>query len=366
MDKFQVGLGQRSYPIIIGENLLTQIDKLLDIDLNRKIFIITDENLAKYYADSLKTSLPAKNIYTHVIKAGEASKSFENYEKCCNFLLSNGVNRKSLIIALGGGVVGDIAGFTASTILRGIDFIQIPTSLLSQVDSSVGGKTGINTKYGKNLIGSFYQPKAVICDINTLKTLPERELKSGYAEIIKYGLINNPSFFDWLNENGNNILSLDYNSLCHAILTSCKSKAKIVEEDEKETGKRALLNLGHTFAHALEAICGYNGTLLHGEAVSIGMVLAFELSGKMGICPVDDIEKVKNHITSCGLVSKISDINTDIEFNSDKLYELMKFDKKATDNAINFILVKGIGKSFITNEANKKDILEILDNSIAN
>jgi 3-dehydroquinate synthase len=248
--------------------------------------------------------------------------------------------------------------------MRGIDYIQVPTTLLSQVDSAVGGKTGINTVQGKNLVGSFYQPKAVLCDTNTLGTLPERELKSGYAEIVKYGLINDLTFFDWLEAHGAEILNLEEDSLSYVIETSCRAKAHIVAEDERESGKRALLNLGHTFGHALEVSAGYDGRLLHGEAVSIGMVMAFDLSVRMGLCPQEDLSRVENHLNTCGLITQAGRIIPPLNHDASELLEFMKRDKKAQGDKIGFILTHGIGQAFQTSEVDFSDVVSVLSHSL--
>ena len=241
-----------------------------------------EESLAGKCADTVMKSM----------KGGEPTKSYEGLQQVTDWLLEKGVNRQSVLIALGGGVIGDLGGFAASVTMRGIPYVQIPTTLLAQIDSSVGGKTGINTNQGKNLVGSFYQPQAVICDVGTLGTLPEREFKAGYAEMVKYGLINDADFFNALDGMNDNILDTKNDALMGAIETSCKAKATVVAADEKEAGQRALLNLGHTFGHALEAACGYDGRLLHGEAVAMGMVMAFQLSEKMGLCSAEDVQAV--------------------------------------------------------------------------
>lgn len=359
-----IDLDDRSYNIHMGAGLLDRAAALIPHDLkNREIFIVCDGNVENYAAQVQKSlnSSGARRIETYVLESGEQTKSFEQTEKLCQWLLTKGVTRSSLLIALGGGVVGDLAGFCASIIMRGILFVQIPTTLLAQVDSSVGGKTGINTKFGKNLVGSFYQPIAVIADINTLKTLPRRELLAGYAEIAKYGLINAAKFFAWLETNGKKLCDLDQKTLLQAIDTSVKSKAAIVQADERESGQRALLNLGHTFGHALETVAGYDGTLLHGEAVAIGICMAFDLSARMGLCPPADAARVETHFKSIGLPT---DARAFVNTNAADLFEIMQGDKKASGGKINFILARGIGDTFISNDVPEKLVLEAISKGV--
>lgn len=359
--KLQVSLGERAYDIHIGGGILSRAAAYLPVDLKgRKIFILCDENVLGH-VDSLKKSLPA-DPYVMAITGGEQAKSYGHLQDVLSWMLSHQVDRKSILFVVGGGVVGDLGGFAASIILRGIDFVQVPTTLLSQVDSSVGGKTGINTPEGKNLVGSFYQPIAVLCDTETLSTLPIRELRAGYAEIVKYGLINNPEFFAWLEEHGMDVLGLVPDKLTHAIETSCRSKAKIVARDEKETGDRALLNLGHTFGHALEALGGYDGRLLHGEAVSIGMCMAFDLSVRMGFCPTSDLTRLKDHLDTCGLKTSVSQIEPALAGMPEQALSRMAHDKKNVSGVLTFILARGIGKSFRSTEIEMQNVLKTLSN----
>jgi 3-dehydroquinate synthase len=264
-------------------------------------------------------------------------------------ILAVGIDRSVMLIAFGGGVVGDLAGFAAASLLRGVDFVQIPTSLLAQVDSSVGGKTGVNAAAGKNLIGAFYQPKAVLADTSLLASLPPRELRAGYAEVVKYGLLGDAKFFDWLEINNAAVLALDPDAIMHAIYTSCLAKARIVEADERESGKRALLNLGHTFAHAFEAEAGYNGSLLHGEAVAAGMGLAFELSADLGFCTAADVAKCKAHLHAVGLPAGQADLSAG-NAPASQLIDHMKHDKKMRDGRMYFILARAIGDAFVSGD----------------
>lgn len=364
-----VNLGHRSYDIIIGQNILKDSGTLLkDTIPSDRVIIITDAIVAPLYLEPLTQSLKRADIKAtpFIIPAGEASKSFAQYEQLAEDILKLKITRKDTLIALGGGVIGDLTGFLASTLLRGIPFVQIPTTLLAQVDSSVGGKTGINTKYGKNLVGAFYQPLKVLIDVDVLTTLPKRELLAGYAEVVKYGLIDQPEFFGWLQENGTKIISGDQTAQIHAIATSCRAKATVVAEDEKEQGRRALLNLGHTFGHALEAECGYDGRLLHGEAVATGMVLAFQLSVKMGLCPADTVEPITDHLKAVGLATNIKAVSraTDVTFTAQQLTDHMGRDKKNEGQDIVFILAEGIGQAVKAKCRDLDQLHQVLTDSI--
>ncbi len=363
MQKIEIDLGARSYPIFIDGVLLGRVAENLPFDIQgRKAFIITDENVARY-APVLKDNLEKAGVglcEVLVLPFGEGTKSFERFQECHKWMLSHGIHRNSVVFALGGGVIGDLAGFAASTVLRGVPYVQIPTSLLAQVDSSVGGKTGINTEYGKNLVGSFYQPAAVFADLDTLKTLPERQVLAGYAEIVKYGLLGDFEFFEWLEEHGRAVAALDREAIIEAVAQSCLAKAAIVEADEKEQGKRALLNLGHTFGHALEAAMGYDGRLLHGEGVAIGTVMAFDLSMRMGLCSGQDVRRVVQHFSQVGLPTHAGDIDANI----DDLIETMRKDKKATDNTMVFILVRAIGDAFVSKDVQEPLVREVLKDSL--
>ena len=302
-----------------------------------------------------------------VVPAGEQAKSWDELGRVLDALLAAKAERKSLIIALGGGIVGDLAGFVAAILLRGVDFIQVPTTLLAQVDSSVGGKTGINTRYGKNLIGAFHQPLLVLADTDVLNTLPERELKAGYAEIAKYGLIDDLPFWEWLESGGGAaVLAGDGAARRRAILTSCAAKARVVGSDEREQegGRRALLNLGHTFAHALEAEGGYGGPLLHGEAVSVGMVMAFDLSADLGLCAPDDAKRVRAHLVELGLPVAPPKVNG-VAMNPEHLLAHMASDKKVAEGKVTFIVAHGIGQSFQSRDVPPEAVLAVLRRSVA-
>lgn len=359
-------LGDRSYAIHIGEGLLARAADFVPLDLKkRSVFILADKNIPQHLR-TLETALAGKAASVHVlsIEAGEKAKAWSRLEEVVGWMLKNHVDRHSVFVALGGGVIGDLGGFAAAITMRGIPFVQIPTTLLAQVDSSVGGKTGINTDEGKNLVGAFYQPVAVICDADVLRTLPERELKAGYAEIVKYGLINDMSFFEWLEANGRKVLALDPAALSYAVQTSCNAKAAIVGKDERESGLRALLNLGHTFGHALEAAAGYDGRLLHGEGVSIGMVLAHRLCVKMGLCPGQDAGRIEAHLKACGMKTEIRDIQPALTQSAGEIADFMKHDKKASAGKITFILTRGIGKAFTSADVDMDDVIAVVGESM--
>lgn len=362
--KIHVGLDCNSYDIHIGAGLLAHAgEKLKEILSGKKICVVTDDNIAKIYLMPLMKTLEAAGFICYppiILPAGEETKSFKYLQSVVDKSLSYKLDRFSTLVALGGGVVGDITGFAASVIMRGINFVQIPTTLLAQVDSSVGGKTGINTQEGKNLVGSFYQPKAVLIDTDTLKTLPEREKKAGYAEILKYALVNDANFFDWLEENGKSVLSGDAQAQQKAIETSCKAKAAIVAADETERKDiRALLNLGHSFGHALEALGSYDGRLLHGEAVAIGMRLAFEFSENTGVCPAADVLRVKSHLGKMGLP-----LTPPFKVTAAAVLDKMRGDKKNRDGGITLVLARGIGKAFVDRRVDGEALKEFLERSL--
>lgn len=351
----KIDLGERSYDIIIGAGALNNILAHLPFaPLERKCFFIADENTARYVPEFGRNRLL-------VLPAGEATKSYEHLIKVLDWLLSLNVHRNSVVFAVGGGVIGDLAGFAAASVLRGVPFVQIPTSLLAQVDSSVGGKTGINTSHGKNLVGAFYQPEIVLIDTNTLKTLPQRELLAGYAEIVKYGLIGDAEFFTWLESHGDKVIALDEQAISHAIEVSCRAKARVVEADEREGGVRALLNLGHTFGHALEAAAGYNGSLLHGEGVAIGTVMAYRLSETLGLCSAADVARVIQHFQKVGLPVHAGGIKAKVP----DLINTMKRDKKAMDDGMVFIMPRAIGSAFVSQDVQEADVISVLERSLA-
>lgn len=358
-----VALGRRSYEITIGEGLLAEAGRLVKPLLKRPVTaIITDENVARLHLPALEASLAAEGISSSaiVLPAGESTKSFKHLAEACDGLLAAGIERRDRIIAFGGGVIGDLAGFAAAILRRGVDFIQIPTTLLAQVDSSVGGKTGINSAHGKNLIGAFHQPVAVLADISLLDTLPTRELAAGYAEVAKYGLLGDAGFFEWLEGASSAVFRGDSQARIHAIRKCCEMKARIVAEDETETGVRMLLNLGHTFGHALEAATGYSQRLLHGEAVSIGTVQAFGFSERQKLCAPGTAARVAKHLKGVGLPVHSSEISGALP-PPEKLVEIMRQDKKAQGGKLTFILSRGIGEAFIARDVAERDVVDFLN-----
>jgi 3-dehydroquinate synthase len=361
-----VSLGARSYDIAIGPELLANTGWLIAPRLSRKrVIIVTDTNVAQHYLAQVEASLSKAGIAHHTITlaAGEQTKSFLGLEKLMNDLLAFMPDRKTTLIALGGGVIGDITGFAASILLRGVDFIQIPTTLLAQVDSSVGGKTGINTPAGKNLVGSFHQPRLVLADIDTLATLPRRELLAGYAEVVKYGVINDAPFFDWLETHGRDALGGDKVALSHMIRKSCEAKAHIVGQDERESGVRATLNFGHTLGHALEAETGFSDRLLHGEAVGIGMILALKLSVRRGLCSKEDCTRVERHLKKAGLMTSPREVMD--TWDRERLIEHCYHDKKASSGGLTFILAGKIGKVDILHDIKRSELEELLAEVLA-
>lgn len=360
--KVTVELGERAYDIFVGRGLIANAaDHLLPLLRRKRVAIVTDEAVAKLHLPALEKSLDAASIRHSSLRLpqGEGTKSFAQLEKLTEWLLGEGIERGDLIIALGGGVIGDLTGFAASILRRGVDFAQIPTTLLSQVDSSVGGKTGINTKHGKNLAGAFHQPRLVLADTDALETLPMREFLAGYAEVVKYGLIGDRDFFDWLEAELDKLKAGDVEARIQAIVKSCEAKAATVAADEREGGVRALLNLGHTFGHALEAATGFSSRLVHGEGVAIGMALAFDLSARLGLCPRQDAVRVRNHLTRAGLPSRLSDIEGPLP-DADGLIALMGQDKKVVDGKLTFILARGIGEAFITRDVDPEALRALL------
>jgi 3-dehydroquinate synthase len=367
IDRLTVDLAQRSYEILIGRGLIAEAGALMKPVLRRpRVVAITDTNVAKHHLEGLERSLRGAGIAhdSIVLEAGEHTKSFAALEGLLTRLLEMGIERSTTLVALGGGVIGDLVGFAAAIALRGIDFVQIPTTLLAQVDSSVGGKTGIDMPQGKNLVGAFHQPRLVLADTATLDTLPRRQMLAGYAEVVKYGLINDPAFFAWLEAHGADLLDRDDALLRHAVLASCRAKAQVVAEDEREQDRRALLNLGHTFAHALEAECGYSDELLHGEAVAIGMVLAFELSARLGHSPLEDAARVQRHLASVGLPTSPTWIDGR-DWSAERLIRHMGRDKKVRDGRLAFVLARGIGQAFFPAHADLGEISAVLETAIA-
>ena len=342
-----VSLFDRSYPIFIGANLLSDIETWLPQEIQgRKAFIITDYNVRAVVTDQFQSAITPymKSVSVMELPPGEQTKSFDRFQVVLEWLIEGGIKRDSVVFAVGGGVIGDLTGFAASSVLRGVDFIQIPTTLLSMVDSSVGGKTGINSKFGKNMIGAFYQPRAVIIDLETLKTLPKREWLAGYAEIVKYALLGDADFFTWLEINLAKMTGGNEISIMRAIEKSCNMKADIVAEDEyEENGLRAKLNLGHTFGHAIENLCGYSSEILHGEAVAIGLVLAARLSKELGHLSEKDVLRITHHLKTAGLRTEIRDVKLPAGTTVDHIIELMRQDKKSTQDGMVFVVMPRLG-----------------------
>jgi shikimate kinase / 3-dehydroquinate synthase len=362
--RLHVVLPSTSYDVVIGDNLLSRAGALLAPRLPQKrAVVVTDRNVAALHLRTLLAGLAGTAIIasTIVVNGGEACKTMETYQDILDQMLESRVERRTAVIALGGGVVGDLAGFAAATTLRGLPFIQIPTTLLSQVDSSVGGKTGVNTRHGKNLVGAFYQPRMVLADTATLGTLPPRELRAGYAEIAKAGLIGDAAFFAWCERHGQGVVDGDREAQAEAIKRACAFKASVVGDDEREekpNDGRALLNLGHTFGHALEAEYGYDGGLLHGEGVAVGLGLAFKLSARLGLCPQADAERVIAHVSAVGLPADLSMLNR--RFSAATLIGHMRRDKKMRDGALHFVLARGIGQALTSSDVPPDAVVDLL------
>ncbi|HWB52236.1 MAG TPA: 3-dehydroquinate synthase [Stellaceae bacterium] len=362
VEKLRVALDDRAYDILIGPDLIASAGEHIRPLMRRKqAVVVTDETIAGLHLRPLRASLDAAGIAHHtvVLPPGEGTKDLAHFGRLVDDVLACGIERGTLLVALGGGVVGDICGFAAATLLRGIDFVQVPTTLLAQVDSSVGGKTAINTAAGKNLLGAFYQPRLVLADSGALATLPRRELLAGYAETVKYGLLGDAGFFDWLDAESGKVLALEPAALNRAVLTSCRMKAEIVAADERETGDaRALLNFGHTFGHALEAETGFGDALLHGEAVALGMVLAFDFAVRQGTCTGQDATRVRRHIAATGLPTELRQIG--LAGRPDALLAHMGKDKKVRDGRITLILPRRIGDAGVTRDASAEDLRAFL------
>ncbi|CDM59490.1 MULTISPECIES: 3-dehydroquinate synthase [Rhizobium] len=360
--KVHVPLGERAYDILIGPGLIARAGAEIASRLKgRKAAVITDEHVAPLYLEALVQSLEAAGIAsaTLVLPAGEKTKSFEHLMTVCDKVLEARIERNDYVIALGGGVIGDLSGFAAGIVRRGVRFVQVPTSLLSQVDSSVGGKTGINSRRGKNLVGVFHQPDLVLADTDVLNSLSAREFRAGYAEVAKYGLIDKPDFFAWLEANWQAVFAGGAARI-EAIATSCQAKSDVVVADERETGQRALLNLGHTFGHALEAATAYDSSrLVHGEGVSIGMVLAHEFSARMNLASPDDARRVESHLKGVGLPTRMAEIPGTLP-SAEVLMDAIAQDKKVKGGKLTFILTRGIGQSFVANDVPASEVLSFL------
>ena len=359
MITLSVELGERSYPIYIGQNLLGDAEILQQHIPGRNVLVVSNETVAPLYLDQTLAMLGDRHTETCILPDGEEYKNLETLNRIYDVLLGKKLDRNSTIIALGGGVIGDMAGFAAASYQRGVHLIQIPTTLLAQVDSSVGGKTAVNHPLGKNMIGAFYQPRAVIADTSTLNTLPDRELSAGIAEVIKYGLIRDLPFFNWLKQHMHELLVRDAGALAHAIEVSCRNKAEVVAADEKESGQRALLNLGHTFGHAIEAGMGY-GKWLHGEAVATGMCMAATMSQQLGWISAEDASLVSAMIEQARLP-----VNAPAELSVERFVELMSVDKKVMDGVLRLVLLEDIGHAVITNDYTRDQLAAAINSSYA-
>ncbi|MBD3639633.1 MAG: 3-dehydroquinate synthase [Marinobacter sp.] len=348
-----VDLGERSYPIIIGSGLLGSTD-LSPYVVGSQVMIVTNDTVAPLYLDKIRSSFPGKKVDTVVLPDGEKFKDWQTLNRIFDALLEQRHSRKTTLVALGGGVIGDMAGFAAACYQRGVPFIQVPTTLLSQVDSSVGGKTGINHPLGKNMIGAFHQPQVVLIDTDTLQTLPSREVSAGLAEVIKYGLIRDVTFLDWLESHMDALVGLEAGSLAEAIYRSCACKADVVALDEREGGLRAILNLGHTFGHAIETFAGY-GTWLHGEAVGTGMIMAADLSAREGMISREDYRRITDLILRAGLPERPPEKMTPQDF-----MRLMAVDKKNVDGALRLVLLREVGDAFVTADTDSGNLAETL------
>ncbi len=365
MTQIRVELGEQSYPILVEPGALEMAAQhLQEFAANKRLFVLTDDHVGAHLLPRLQHAFAgsAIDLVVKSLPAGEASKSWRQLERVTDWLLAEGAERSDTLVALGGGVIGDLTGFAAAIVKRGCNFVQIPTSLLAQVDSSVGGKTAINSSVGKNLIGSFNQPRFVLIDPLVLNSLPDRELRAGYAEVVKYGLINDARFFEWCEANSEQLLNREPDTLSEAIVHSVRAKALIVGEDEKElSGRRALLNLGHTFGHALEAETGFSDRLVHGEAVAAGMALAFHYSVRRGHCDAADADRVAAHLKAVGLPHSLA--SASVQASGAQLVDHMMHDKKMSGGTLPFLLANGIGQSFLAKDVDLADVAAFLDES---
>ncbi len=362
-----VDLGARSYEVRIGEGLIARAGAEIAPLLTRpRVAILTDETVAARHLGALEAGLAAEGIdnATLALPAGEATKSWPHFSRAVEWLLEQKVERRDVIVAFGGGVIGDLAGFAAAVLRRGVRFVQVPTTLLAQVDSSVGGKTGINSAHGKNLIGAFHQPSLVLADIGVLGTLAPRDFLAGYGEVVKYGLLGDVAFFEWLERHGPALAAGDVALRIEAVRRSVEMKAAIVARDETEQGDRALLNLGHTFGHALEAATGYSDRLLHGEGVAIGCALAFETSARLGLCAQEAPSRVRAHLAGMGMKRDVSEIQGDLP-DAGGLLALMAQDKKVIDGRLRFILARGIGQAFVADDVPTDVVRGVLRDALA-
>ncbi|MEM9845364.1 MAG: 3-dehydroquinate synthase [Pseudomonadota bacterium] len=367
MERVHVPLDDRAYDVLIGPGLIGEASQHIAPLLSRpRVAVISDETVAALHLPALRTSFEAAGVTLDALALppGEATKAWPQFERAVEWLLDQKIERQDIVIALGGGVIGDLAGFAAAVLRRGVRFVQIPTSLLAQVDSSVGGKTGINAPHGKNLIGAFHQPSLVLADTDVLSSLPEREFLAGYGEVVKYGLLGDYEFFQWLEDHGSRMRDGDLTARIAGVRRSVEMKADIVVRDETELGDRALLNLGHTFCHALEAATGYSDRLLHGEGVAVGCALAFDLSARLGLCAQEEPVRVRAHLRAMGMKADLSDIPGDLP-GPDKLIELMGQDKKIIDGRLRFVLARGIGEAFVAEDVATDAVRDVLNAALA-
>ncbi|MDX1785257.1 MAG: 3-dehydroquinate synthase [Roseovarius sp.] len=361
-----VALGERAYDVHVGPGLLERSGALIAPLLRRpRVVVVSDDKVGPLHLETLRNGLAKKDISMEALTlpAGEATKSWPHLERTVDWLLDQKVERNDIVIALGGGVIGDLVGFAAAVLRRGVRFVQLPTSLLAQVDSSVGGKTGINARHGKNLIGAFHQPSLVLADTDVLGTLSRRDFLTGYGEVVKYGLLGDSDFFQWLEVNGSRAAAGDMAARIAAVKRSVEMKAEIVVRDETEQGDRALLNLGHTFCHALETATGYSDRLLHGEGVAIGCALAFELSARLGLCSQEDPSRVRAHLRDMNMNVDLADIEGDLP-DADALVDLMGQDKKVLDGQLRFVLARGIGDAFVTSDVPREVVRGVLQDAL--
>ncbi len=364
-ETIHVPLGDRAYDVRVGEGLIASAkDQIAPLLTRPRVAVLTDEIVGAAHLDALRAGLGGIEVTALALPAGEATKSWPHLERTVEWLLSEKIERRDVMIALGGGVIGDLGGFAAAILRRGIRYVQVPTSLLAQVDSSVGGKTAINSPSGKNLIGAFHQPVLVLADIGALETLTPRDFLAGYGEVVKYGMLGDAAFFEWLETNAPAMAAGDRALRAYAVKRSVEMKAEIVARDETEQGDRALLNLGHTFCHALEAATGYSDRLLHGEGVAIGCALAYELSARMGLCAQEDPSRVRAHLKAMGMKTDLADIPGDLP-DSDGLIDLMGQDKKVLDGKLRFILARGIGDAFVADDVPSDVLKGVLQDALS-
>jgi len=367
IETVHVALGDRAYDVRIGAGLVARAgDEIAPLLARPRVWIVTEDTVAGLHLSALEAGLTAAGVGSAalILPPGEGTKSWPHLVHVVEWLLEQKVERRDMVLAFGGGVIGDLVGFACAIVRRGVRFVQVPTSLLAQVDSSVGGKTGINTSHGKNLVGSFHQPSLVLADIGVLGTLSARDFRAGYGEVAKYGLLGDAGFFDWLEHNGPALAAGDAALRAEAVRRSVQMKADIVVRDETEQGDRALLNLGHTFGHALEAATGYSDRLLHGEGVAIGCALAFELSARLGLCPQEEPSRVRAHLAQMKMKRDLSDIEGDLP-DADGLLALMAQDKKVVDGTLRFILARGIGAAFVTGDVSTDTVRGVLRDALA-